>query len=1319
MAEVLATMVVGPLVSMVKEKASSYLLDQYKVMEGMEEQHKLLKRKLPAILDVITDAEEQAAKNREGAKAWLEELRTVAYKANDVLDEFKYEALRRKAKAEGHYKEFGMDVIKLFPSHNRFVFRHRMANKLRMILQEVDVLIAEMNTFRFKFKPQPPMSMKWRQTDPNTPDNYVNIASDSRAKEKEEIVKALLGQGDNVDLTVLPVVGMGGMGKTTLAQLVYHDSAIQKHFQVQIWVCVSENFDVDSLFETIVKEAEKNGCQMTGGSTMEKFKSAVSEKKYLLVLDDVWNREANKWDKLRSYLHHGAPGSSVLTTTRDENIARFMGTIDAHKIEHLEQSYIENIIKKGAFSVQAQKHDDQLLNMVGDVAKRCSGSPLAATALGSVLRTKNTVQEWEAVLNRSTICDDENGILPVLKLSYNCLPPHMRQCFAFCAMFPKDHEIDVEMLIRLWMANSFIPEQKRVCPEVIGKQIFNELAQRSFFQEVQQDKFNRQITCKIHDLMHDVAQDSMGKECAAIDTKLSQSEDFPYSARHLFLSVDIEENVLNASIEKGSPAIQTLICDRSEIADVQKLSKYLRPVRALKTRQCPKYLHHLRYLDLSRSYIEALPEDITILYHLQTLNLSYCTLLEQLPKAMKYMTALRHLYTHGCRKLTSMPPNLGHLTSLQTLTCFVLGTGSGCSNMEALKNLDLGGQLELSKLENATAADAKAAKLWDKKRLEELTLIWSDDNEKEAHKEVLEGLRPHDGLKALRMYGCSSSGIPTWMLELQGMVELELEDCQNLEKLPALWQLPSLQFLYLRNLRNLHCLFSGGAPSKFQKLKMMSLKNMPNFEMWWDRNEVQGEEQILFPSLDQLEVIDCPELTTFPEAPKLRKVKLFGCREQAYLQAGSRYITSVSSLEVEVWAANKEENSAELEVVREHKSPLGDLCLRGCDLFFSGSSALALWKCFGQLATLDIAECDALVYWPEKLFQGLVSLRTLEIRMCNKLTGLTEDEASHEQSALVHRSGTLLPRLESLVIRGCESLVQVPNLSTSLKKLLIEQCKSLKSIAFGEQQDTTGLETSSSSASSNHCSFPCLQSLEIEYCGGLTEVANLPPSIKTLKIWGCGSLVSVSGEVTSLEELNVWSCRSLESLPNGPHQVYSSLRVLSIKSCDGIKQLLSSLQQCLGHLEKKNLDPHLLQEQVELDSKPESMSDGASTSVVPKQSSSTGSNHCFFPCLESLVIYHCGGLTEVANLPPSIKTLEIGQCGSLVSVSGEVPSLEQLQICDCGCLQSLPNGPHQVYSSLRVLRLTQCPGIKQLPPSLQQRLDHLELENSRPPSSSR
>ncbi|EMS60127.1 hypothetical protein TRIUR3_19718 [Triticum urartu] len=100
-------MAIRPLVATLMDKASSYLLDQYNVMEGMEKQHGILKRRLPIILDVIADAEEQATAHREGAKAWLHELKTVAYEANEVFDEFKYEALRREARKKGHYKELG------------------------------------------------------------------------------------------------------------------------------------------------------------------------------------------------------------------------------------------------------------------------------------------------------------------------------------------------------------------------------------------------------------------------------------------------------------------------------------------------------------------------------------------------------------------------------------------------------------------------------------------------------------------------------------------------------------------------------------------------------------------------------------------------------------------------------------------------------------------------------------------------------------------------------------------------------------------------------------------------------------------------------------------------------------------------------------------------------------------------------------------------------------------------------------------------------------------------------------------------------------
>ncbi|XP_025800359.1 putative disease resistance protein RGA4 isoform X2 [Panicum hallii] len=1291
MAEVLATMVVGPLVSMVKEKASSYLLDQYKVMEGMEEQHEVLKRKLLHILDVIMDAEEQAAAKREGAKAWLEKVRKVTYQANDVLDEFKYEALRRRAKEEGRYKDLGMDVIKLFPTYNRIVFRYMMANKLRMILQEIDDLIKEMNDFRFMLKPGPPEPTNYLRQNNSHIIDPVNIAKESRAREKKDVVDRLLAQASSSDLTVLPIVRMGGLGKTTLAQLIYNDPEIKKHFQLRLWVCVSDNFEVDSLADRILKE---NGCKPTGCSALEKLQNAVSGKRYLLVLDDVWNRDEHKWERLKSYLQHGGSGSSVLTTTRDEAVAKLMmgKTEGAYKLESLGAYFIEKIIKTRAFSSKEEEWPGELVKMVGQVAKRCAGSPLAATALGSLPRTKTTEEEWKSVLRRSSICDEENKILPVLKLSYNGLPSHMRQCFAFCAMFPKDYEIDVEMLIQLWMANGFILEKQGERPEITGKNIFNELKSRSFYQDLKSvpfeqkyDTFGRikytycsKITCKIHDLMHDVAESSMVKECAAIATHPSQSEYALHSARHLYLSVRQPENLLNASVEKESPAFQTLICDGYVKEDLKILSKY-NSIRALKIKRGsflrPKYLHHLRYLDLSESDIEALPEDISILYHLQTLDLSYCGDLQRLPKKLKYLTSLRHLYTHGCRKLKSMPGGLGHLTSLQTLTCFVAGTDSSCSNVRELQDLDLGGRLELRQLENVTGANgAQAAGLGNKKKLTELELRWTDGDQEAQnnnHEEVVEGLKPHDGLKVLRIYSCGSSTFPTWMDMLNGMVELKLSGCKKLEKLPALWQLPALEILHLKGLESLHCLCSGAATAvTFQKLKVLTLVEMPKFEAWLDTDVVQGEgpifpeveeleiracgsltalpkaasvitessggvdtkfrsafpalrnmtlrylnmfdrweaaegtpgEEVTFPLLEDLEIIACPKLTGLPETPRLGKLAIEGGGQQISLQAASRCIPSLSSLRLDVSPDDTETTLLHVKQKWDHELPLAAMRLTRCDLLFSSHpDALALWTCFARLVDLTILNCDALVYWPENVFQVLVSLRRLSIWSCSKLTGHTQ--ASDRQSA--PERGGLPPRLESLQISGCTSLVEVPNLPASLKTLEIAVCgDNIKFIIFGQHEYTelyNGSEATASTAvlklssADNHRSLPCLESLSIQSCDRLSEVANLPPSIKTLDIFGCGnlqsllgkldvvqklnitscrrleSLESCVGELRSLEELRLLHCRSLVSLPDGP-QAYSSLRVLQIQDCDGIKLLPRSLRSRLDCLEEKHLD---------------------------------------------------------------------------------------------------------------------------------------------------
>ncbi|PUZ68673.1 hypothetical protein GQ55_2G047900 [Panicum hallii var. hallii] len=245
--------------------------------------------------------------------------------------------------------------------------------------------------------------------------------------------------------------------------------------------------------------------------------------------------------------------------------------------------------------------------------------------------------------------------------------------------------------------------------------------------------------------------------------------------------------------------------------------------------------------------------------------------------------------------------------------------------------------------------------------------------------------------------------------------------------------------------------------SAFPALRKLELSGLSALERWGAAEGTPGEE-VTFPLLEGMTIDECPKLTYLPEAPKLSGLCIKGEGQQISLQAASRCIPSLSKLILVVSPDDTETTLLHVKQKWDHELPLAFMMLARCDLLFSSHpGALALWTCFARLVDLTIGGCDALVYWPENVFQVLVSLRRLWIWSCRKLTGHTQ--ASDGQSA--PERGGLLPRLEYLCINGCTSLVEVPNLPASLKELEIGDCKylvevpnlpaSLKTLCIGRE----------------------------------------------------------------------------------------------------------------------------------------------------------------------------------------------------------------------------------------------------------------------------
>nr|AAO37646.1 NBS-LRR resistance protein RGH2 [Manihot esculenta] len=895
MADGVLSNVVGDIIT----KLGSRALHEIGLWWGVKGELKKLEATVSSIRNVLLDAEEQQKLNRQ-VKGWLERLEEIVYDADDLVDDFATEALRRRVMTGNRMTK---EVSLFFSSSNQLVYGFKMGRKVKAIRERLADIEADRN-FNLEVRTDQE-SIVWRdQTTSSLPEVVIGREGDKKA-----ITELVLSSNGEECVSVLSIVGIGGLGKTTLAQIIFNDELIKNSFEPRIWVCVSEPFDVKMTVGKILESATGNRSEDLGLEALKsRLEKIISGKKYLLVLDDVWNENREKWENLKRLLVGGSSGSKILITTRSKKVADISSTMAPHVLEGLSPDESWSLFLHVALEGQEPKHAN-VREMGKEILKKCRGVPLAIKTIASLLYAKNPETEWPPFLTKelSRISQDGNDIMPTLKLSYDHLPSNLKHCFAYCAIYPKDYVIDVKRLIHLWIAQGFIESPSTSdCLEDIGLEYFMKLWWRSFFQEVERDRYGNVESCKMHDLMHDLATTVGGKRIQLVN---SDALNINEKIHHVALNLDVasKEILNNAKRVRSLLLFEKYDCDQLFI---YKNLKFLRVFKMHSYRTMNnsiKILKYIRYLDVSDNKgLKALSHSITDLLNLQVLDVSYCVQLKELPKDIKKLVNLRHLCCEGCYSLIHMPCGLGQLTSLQTLSLFVVAKGHISSkDVEKINELNklnnLGGRLEIINL-GCVDNEIVNVNLKEKPLLQSLKLRWEEsweDSNVDRDEMAFQNLQPHPNLKELSVIGYGGRRFPSWFSSLTNLVYLFIWNCKRYQHLQPMDQIPSLQYLQIWGVDDLEYMEIEGQPTSFfPSLKTLDLHGCPKLKGWQKkRDDSTALELLQFPCLSYFLCEECPNLTSIPQFPSLDdSLHLLHASPQLVHQIFTPSISSSSSI---------------------------------------------------------------------------------------------------------------------------------------------------------------------------------------------------------------------------------------------------------------------------------------------------------------------------------------------------------------------------------------------------------------------------------------
>ncbi|KAJ4764355.1 Disease resistance protein RGA2 [Rhynchospora pubera] len=858
--------------------------------KNVEEGLGRLKRTSERIDSLLTDAEERRHIDDVSVKKWLRDLKSVSFNTDDLLDTYQTALNVHKKR-----KRYQINFPSLLPELGPFQ-RRRFAAEI----DKVDNKLEEISKSRQTLRLRGTDGAKKQATGQNILPFQTGSCHDSArilglVREKKEILELLTDAGASTSvpmprITFVVIHGAAGIGKTTLAQMVYDDPSL--NFGIKAWVCLTERCDVSTAMKKIYEKMTGLKCDYGDfGTVQERLREHLKrrpEDNFLLVIDNLWASDFHFLETLIVPLLAGRKGSKVLITTRYERTCQVCEPIQRFKLTGLHYEDCWLLIQSLALPQGIDHHKD--LEPIGkEIAMRCYGSPMAAKALGALLN-RRSAEEWSNVLSEmQALKDDSNGpVLASLKISYHHLRYRLKQCFGYCSIFPNGCLFERDQLIRYWIAEGLIQPEGRRRLEAVGIKYFDDLLWRSFFEKVPICDKDQVERYRMPSLMHDLAKQVSEYEFQGL-----------LSGNRVFESRGIEEaQVRYASfIQQSDDSTLNLECIQpySHLRTLKfshELSNGLVPLNSTPAHFFCKFVHlrvldmsnsdleqvpisvgeliHLRFLGLSNTKIRTLPEKICDLFNLQTLELKGCSKLQHLPKGLQRLFNLRHLDLHlDWEEITdstevAIPRGIGQLGDLQTLPRFnvVSDKGQDC-NMIELNHLNLRGDLCILNLEKVPMGDAKNANLEEKQFIEKLMLRWhssarTNKRHQQESEEVIKAIKPHNKLTCLWIVNYPGTKYPTWMgdTSFEKLETIRISNCNNFKFLSLFGKLSRLINLQIDNVPGDTISMLVG----FQSLKHLILKNLKSLE------------DVILRNLNSL----C-KLTLENEMPELKVVFISGC----------------------------------------------------------------------------------------------------------------------------------------------------------------------------------------------------------------------------------------------------------------------------------------------------------------------------------------------------------------------------------------------------------------------------------------------------------